>query len=198
MKNLKSASFILPLLFLFLAGCGGTAEEGVHNCHEYVDLGLSSGLKWATCNVGAERPQERGELFSWGDIQSKADYTSGNTILYGELWYSIDALRSDGIIDKESNLTREYDAAAGNWGGEWRMPSSAEMEELFRECNIKTESDSSMLLEGPNGNTIMIHKTGYWTATAGRDSSLTARCFNDNGVALMERYSGLAVRPVCD
>lgn len=161
MKNLKSASFILPLLFLFLAGCGGTAEEGVHNCHEYVDLGLPSGLKWATCNVGAERPQERGELFSWGDIQSKADYTSGNTILYGELWYSIDALRSDGIIDKEGNLTREYDAAAGNWGGEWRMPSSAEMEE-------------------------------------GRDSSLTARCFNDNGVALMERYSGLAVRPVCD
>ena len=121
-----------------------------------------------------------------------------NTILYGELWYSIDALRSDGIIDKVGNLTREYDAAAGNWGGEWRMPSSAEMEELFRECNIKTESDSSMLLEGPNGNTIMIHKTGYWTATAGRDSSLTARCFNDNGVALMERYSGLAVRPVCD
>ena len=107
------------------------------------------------------RPQERGELFSWGDIQSKADYTPGNTILYGELWYSIDALRSDGIIDKEGNLTREYDAAAGNWGGEWRMPSSAEMEE-------------------------------------GRDSSLTARCFNDNGVALMERYSGLAVRPVCD
>ena len=48
------------------------------NGHEYVDLGLPSGLKWATCNVGASLPSEYGNYYAWGEIEPKDNYTQEN------------------------------------------------------------------------------------------------------------------------
>ena len=41
--------------------------------HEFVDLGLS--VKWATCNVGADRPEDAGDLYSWGETETKTNYS---------------------------------------------------------------------------------------------------------------------------
>ena len=44
---------------------------------QYVDLGLPSGIKWATCNVGATKPEEYGDYFAWGEIKPKTAYSWG-------------------------------------------------------------------------------------------------------------------------
>ena len=56
-------------------------SDGTCNGHDYVDLGLPSGTLWATCNVGANVPEEYGDLFAWGEVEPKSDY-SWNTYKY--------------------------------------------------------------------------------------------------------------------
>ena len=52
-----------------------SAQDGTENGYEFVDLALPSGVKWATCNVGASIPEEYGDYFSWGETESKEIYT---------------------------------------------------------------------------------------------------------------------------
>ena len=99
--------------------------------HEYVDLGLS--VKWATCNVGAANPEEVGGLFAWGETITKTEYS------YSTYKYSVDGVRGNYTKycneDNKTVLDLEDDVAHVKWGGNWRMPTSAEMDELRRECN---------------------------------------------------------------
>ena len=95
--------------------------SGTENGHDYVDLGLPSGLKWATCNVGASSPEEYGDYFAWGETTTKSEYTEENSLTYGKQ-----------MNDISGNL--QYDAATANWGGSWRMPTKAEMQELLDNC----------------------------------------------------------------
>lgn len=105
--------------------------EGI-NGYEYVDLGLPSGLLWATCNVGANTPEGYGDYFAWGEVETKDEYLESNCATSG---YSnkYSSLQYRGYIDREGNLTPEYDAATANWGGDWRMPTQDEYEELMNE-----------------------------------------------------------------
>ena len=89
--------------------------------HEYVDLGLPSGLKWATCNVGAEKPEDYGDYFAWGEIETKSEYTESNSLTHGK---QMDDISGD----------VQYDVAAANWGDSWRMPTKDEMIELVSNC----------------------------------------------------------------
>ena len=98
-----------------------TPQANKINGHEYVDLGLPSGLKWATCNVGASSPEKYGYYFAWGETSPKAEYTIENSITYGEEMNDISG-------------NPQYDAARANWGGSWRMPRENEMEELLAYC----------------------------------------------------------------
>ncbi len=75
------------------------------NGHAYVDLGLS--VKWATCNVGADKPEEYGNYFAWGEIAPKQSYTKGNSVTYGKNFSDIGGDRC-------------YDAVRANCGGTWR------------------------------------------------------------------------------
>ena len=100
---------------------GGNNGNGQHNGHEYVDIGLPSGLKWATCNVGASSPEDYGDYFAWGETSPKAEYTWENSVTYGEQ-----------MSDISGNA--QYDAATANWGGSWRMPTKEQMEELVEHC----------------------------------------------------------------
>ncbi len=105
-----------------LQACGDEiAEGGSVNGHEYVDLGLS--VKWATCNVGADNPQEYGDYFAWGETSPKETYTSDNSATHG-----------NGNIGDISGKAK-YDAATAAWGGSWRMPTRDEMNELLTKCN---------------------------------------------------------------
>ena len=98
---------------------------------EAVDLGLPSGLKWATMNVGATKPEEYGAYFAWGEMEPKSNY-SGSTYKF-ELGTDSNGPFSKyvtnssyGTVDNKTVLDPDDDAAHVNWGGNWRMPTDAE------------------------------------------------------------------------
>ena len=97
------------------------------DCIEAVDLGLS--VLWATCNVGASTPEDYGDHFAWGETKPKGSY-DWDTYKFG----NIVNLTKYNNVDGLTTLALEDDAAAVNWGGYWRMPTVAEMEELFDNC----------------------------------------------------------------
>ncbi len=132
---------------------------GTSNGYGYVDLGLS--VKWATCNIGANSPEEYGDYFAWGETTTKSDYTSSNCPTYG---LSISQLQTQGYIDSEGKLTPQYDAATANWGGTWRMPTYDELNELRTKCTwtwITQNGVSGYNVEGPNGNSIFLPAAGF-------------------------------------
>lgn len=134
-----------------------TQEEAFK--YEAVDLGLS--VKWASCNVGAESPEGYGDYFAWGETTTKSSYTSNNSVTYG---LSISKLESRGIIGSDGNLTAAYDAATANWGDNWRMPTSDEMQELIDKCTWEWTAVNGVngrLVTGPNGNSIFLPAAGY-------------------------------------
>lgn len=106
------------------------------NGHEWVDLGLPSGTKWATCNIGADKPEEVGELFSWGELEPKSEY-SWSTYKWcngaENKMTKYCNLTKYGTVDMRSRLELVDDAARTNWGSDWRMPSKVEYEELLNE-----------------------------------------------------------------
>ena len=197
-----------------------TLEEdgGIINGHEYVDLGLPSGLKWATCNVGANNPEDYGDYFAWGETTTKSEYIWGNSLTDG---LSISELQSQGIIDGDHNLTPSYDAARANWGGSWRMPTEAEQRELIDNCTWERTTQNGVngyKVTGPNGNSIFLSAAGYrdgsslysageygyyWSSTPDEsDSDYAYLLFlygsHQGGVVRIRRFYGQSVRPVVE
>ena len=192
-----------------------TTEEQPH--YEWVDLGLPSGLRWATFNVGASSPEEYGDYFAWGETTTKSSYDEDNSITYG---LSTSTLQSRGIIGSDGNLTAAYDAATANWGGSWRMPTLDEIKELCNKCTWTWTTQNGVngqLVTGPNGNSIFLpaagdrygtvflgcgSRGGYWSATLGEDYSYGAYSlyFRDgyHNWHYNYRYYGHSVRPVTD
>ena len=104
--------------------------------HEYVDLGLPSGTLWATCNIGANSPEEYGDYFAWGETEPKEDYSwstykycngSFNTMTK---YCSLSDYGYNGFTDNLTELLPEDDAATMNWGSEWQIPSVEQRDEL--------------------------------------------------------------------
>ena len=128
--------------------------------HEYVDLGLPSGTLWATCNVGASKPEEYGDYFAWGETQSREKY-SWDDYKWGGLLYSPltkYCIHSGlGTVDNRPELLPEDDAATANWGSSWRMPSSDQINEL---CNPSYTITEWTALNGVNGLKITSKKNG--------------------------------------
>lgn len=127
-----------------------TPQANKINGHEYVDLGLPSGLKWATCNVGASKPEEYGYYFAWGETAHKTEYTGGNSIFGHEM--------------NDISGNPQYDAARANWGGSWRMPREYEMEELLDYCEWEWTQKNGVngyKVIGRNGKIIFLPAAGY-------------------------------------
>lgn len=122
------------------------------NGHEYVDLGLS--VKWAAMNVGAAKASDHGGYFAWGETGNKDDY-SWNTYKHGT---SADDLSKYSYTDNGFALQMRDDAAHMNWGGEWRMPTGTEWEELCDRCNCTWEWTS---VDGTPGYKVTSKKAGY-------------------------------------
>ena len=187
--------------------------------HEYVDLGLPSGLKWATCNVGANAPHEYGGYYAWGEVETKREYTDENckTIDCIEVRKGFFKKRIETeYIDKKENFK---DTARVNWGGSWRMPTRAEMVELLDSCTWTWTTQNGvngMRVTGPNGNSIFLPAAGYcdgssrynvgdgtyWSSTpyeSGTHSACDLDFFSGNhSVSGLNRHYGLTVRPVSD
>ena len=193
-----------------------TLGEYVETPDNAVDLGLPSGLLWASCNVGADSPEEYGDYFAWGETEPKSSYYSDNSVTYG---LSISELESRGIIGADGNLTAAYDAATANWGGNWRMPTLNEIKELLDECTWEWTTMNGVYgrkVTGPNGNSIFLPAAGYrydtslyfagsggyyWSATPGSGSNCAYYLFFYSGNGGWDgyyRYYGFTVRPVSE
>ena len=188
--------------------------------HEYVDLGLS--VKWATCNVGASKPEDYGDYFAWGETTAKTTY-SWSTYKYCNGSYNTltkyNNSSSYGSVDNKTVLDKEDDAAAVNWGGAWRMPTKAEQDELRQQCTWTWTTQNGVngyTVTGSNGNSIFLPAAGYrggssldgagsggysWSSSlyTGNPGCACELYFNSGGVdwGSSGRSFGHSVRPVC-
>ena len=144
------------------------AVSGFENEHAYVDLGLPSGTKWATCNVGATTPEGYGDYFAWGETSPKSNYAwstykycSGSSSTLTK--YNTDSSR--GTVDNKTTLDLSDDAARVNWGGNWRMPTRAEQDELRKNCiwtwTTQNGVNGCKVTSKTNGNSIFLPAAGY-------------------------------------
>lgn len=126
---------------------------------ESVDLGLS--VKWATCNVGANKPEEYGDYYAWGETEPK-DFYFWSTYKYCDgaykslTKYTDSACGKDGFSDNKSVLDPEDDVAHVKWGGNWRIPTKDELEELRTKCTW-----TSTTLNGVKGYSVTSNVDGY-------------------------------------
>ncbi len=191
--------------------------------HEYVDLGLPSGILWATMNVGASSPEDYGGYFAWGETEEKSNYDWGtykwcNGSYDGMTKYCTDS--SYGIVDNKTTLDSEDDIAHVLWGGSWRMPTYDEINELYNKCSWKGTSVNGVSgnrVTGPNGNSIFLPNAGYrsgteiidrtsngyfWSGTLFESYSSRAYylfCYTgDANLGYYYRYYGYSVRPVTE
>lgn len=141
--------------------------------HAYIDLGLPSGMLWATCNVGANTPEEYGDYFAWGEIQPKDiyslsnyQYSSGNLNKLSK--YCNDSEYGDnGFTDDLTVLMPEDDAAVANWGEGWRMPTREEWNELLNNTTHAWTTQNGVkgrLFTASNGEKIFLPAAGYYWA----------------------------------
>ena len=197
-----------------------TDDEGC-DCG-YVDLGLPSGTLWATCNVGANSPEEYGDYFAWGETEPKALYSWSNYKYCAGYdftmtkYCNIPLFGNNGFTDNLIALEPVDDAATVNWGDEWRTPTYDEWVELYDYCvSVWTIRNNvyGLLFTAPNGNTIFLPAAGYcrdersiqdrgyyWSNQLHPDYQNTARqfyfCSEYQEMNYYERFCGQTVRPV--
>lgn len=142
--------------------------------HEWVDLGLPSGTLWATCNVGASKPEEYGDYFAWGEVEG---YNSGkNNFSFTEYKHCIRSSNTlikyctdskNGKVDNKTVLESCDDAATVNWGSAWCMPSDDQIEELINSSYTTTEWATingvygKKITSKTNGKTLFLPAAGY-------------------------------------
>lgn len=171
------------------------------NGHEFVDLGLS--VKWATMNVGASNPEGLGFYFAWGETILKGKYSIENYI----------------FKDNPTILSLSDDAAHVNWGGDWRMPTQEEFNELVTKCMITLENTNTVRFTAANGKYILMPLAGfakedgsfknvgdcgyYWTNAISNNTQAVDLIFKETfsgaevlGLNKGNRFCGLSIRPV--
>lgn len=169
-------------------------KVGVHNNHEYVDLGLS--VKWATCNIGASKPEDPGNYFAWGETKKKKDYSRAN-------W---------------SGRSSNQDAAKVIWKGKWRMPTASEAEELKKKCTWQYKTQNGMkgylVTSNINGASIFLpaagnyvgnsvyhyNEDGEYLTTSESYSKPVRMSLSPDYVGVWNTeygYFGCSIRPVC-
>ncbi len=180
-----------------------TSKKHFLNDHEWVDLGLPSGTCWATCNIGADKPEEYGDYYAWGEIEPKSQYEE----------YNCKTLNRD--IDVISNYEL-HNAAYHKWGKGWRLPTYIECEELCNYCSFTLIQQNQVWgykVMGVNGNSIFLPGAGcrfrgslinmfnaqYWSSKSDFLESAQCLCLTPQqfNIRSYERYYGLNIRPVC-
>ena len=184
--------------------------SGTLNGYEWVDLGLPSGLKWASQNIGANSVGDYGGYYAWGELETKSSYTENNSVTTGKPMLDISGKPA-------------YDVAAAKWGSSWRIPTKTEMEELVNKCTwnfILLNGVPGYKVTGANGKYIFLPAAGYrkedltidtriygvyWTSTPNTSIpnnnyySHDLYMFPDRyGVDGFSRYYGHTIRPVTD
>lgn len=208
-KFIFSATFIVAV---FAFGSCSKDDEDDLNGHEYVDLGLPSGTLWATCNVGANSPEELGYYFAWGETTPKDYYSSDNYKWRNSIDRTL--TKYTYVDDGKTKLDDADDAATANWGSGWCTPSREQILELLQYTvkDCVTMKGVKGITFTRNGNTIFIPCAGYmrnnylqypeilyiWTNSLGEQSGFAENLIHVPGKGWTElsRSFGLPVRPV--
>ena len=170
----------IAALFIAIIALPTTAQA-----QDYVDLGLPSGTKWATCNLGASKPSDYGDYFAWGETEPKTEYTWATykwmqtgqsdwehitkyTFADGQtegIWYAPDGTF---IGDGKTTLEAADDAATAKLGSPWRMPTLGEIKELLASCTwtwTTQDGKNGYEVKGTNGNSIFLPAAGWRHST---------------------------------
>lgn len=134
--------------------------KGNINGHEFIDLGLPSKLKWATCNIGATKPAQSGNLYNWGSTDPDTP------VLVGE----------NTPVNISGNVN--FDAARASWGATWRLPTFDEWKELIICCDWKwseLNGTEGYKVIGPKGTSIFLPVVemgygAYWSSIADKET----------------------------
>ena len=165
-----------------------------------VDLGLS--VKWAKFNIGASDEYEKGDLFAWGELETKEEYTQDNYLYY-------DKFHSKYTLPLDDISGTKYDVARAKWGGRWRMPTYKEILELQSLCEIQGNYGYDTYV-GNNGNSIIIpfnRKVNsstlapfYWSSTRHEENTAYCLPFSHSTVQYFNVfvYLDCGIRPVLD
>ena len=189
-------------------------EPNTMDGHEYVDLGLPSGTLWATCNIGASKPEDYGDYFAWGETRPKRDY-GWSTYKYS----SVGKLTKYTQEDSLTVLRPEDDAATANWGGGWCTPSKAQWDELLANTTNQWTTQNGKkgyLFASKNDQSLFLPAAGirldsklydagslgqYWSCSLYTGDPTGARSLyfysDDHGTSIgFNRSGGFSVRPV--
>lgn len=200
--------------------------SGAYNGHPYVDLGLPSGTKWATMNIGAERETDSGLYFAWGEVIGYPNVNEYKKFGWNDYRYGTrSGLTKYNYKDGRNVLElNEDDAASNNWGAKWHIPTKEQFNELLNTENCTniwiTNYDGSgmngrLFISVRNGKKLFIPAGGgctfgpisdkynfcyYWSNYTGSDFKYKA-CFlhmGSAGAALdyFDRCVGQTIRPV--
>lgn len=210
------------------AQCTVTVLEESAVEKQFVDLGLS--VKWATFNVGASSPEDYGAYFAWGEVETRTDYSLENYKFRKSGYYYRNikfnkyvTISKYGKVDNKIVLEPEDDVAHVKWGGDWRMPTQSEIDELRNDCTWSWTTMNGVEgflvrsnIQGFKDRTIFIPAAGvrsgrfismntyygdYWSSSLDTDYPISAwdldidywGPWSDGG----DRSNGLPVRPVC-
>lgn len=192
------------------------AADPTVSAGQVVDLGLS--IFWASCNLGAESPEEYGDYYAWGETKPKSGYSKDNYSYY-------DSNTSQYIEIGENIEGTQYDAATVNLGSDWRMPTRTECQELVDNCTwewTQINGINGYKVTGKNGNSIFMPAAGlygmyvysphqvntslnYWSATSQTSNpSNVESLWGPNNIsnakilvsAGSSPYHGKSIRPV--
>ena len=137
----------------------------------FVDLGLPSGTLWSTVNVGAQTPFQRGQYFSWGNIEGYvASYNEGNYSgeIVGYSFIQDNYVLTNGY-QLSGSIPVENDAAVDIMGEKWSIPTDVQFQELIDNCTItwveKNGVPGKLFTSNINGKTLFIINNGYGNAT---------------------------------
>ena len=203
----------------------GNTNSAVAYDNHAVDLGLPSGLKWSDQNLGANAPEGYGNYYAWGetfvkDIYSWENYKFGSSDALTKYVPKSSAISvgKDGFSDDKTVLERSDDAAVVNIGGQWRIATVEEWEELSDKCEWTWEIVNGIggyRVKGPNGNSIFLPAAGgfngnvvrfaeaggiYWSTSVYVENPVNAQYFyfrsGSRYIGNSERYYGRSIRPV--
>ena len=200
-----------------------TTLDNGSNDHEYVNLGLPSGTLWATCNVGADSPEEYGDYFAWGETQPKDTYSVSTYQYCNGSYYTLTKYCNNpefgyyGFTDDLTTLLPEDDAATANWGSDWRMPTEEEWQELYNNTTSTWTTQNGVngrLFTASNGSSLFLPaaciRVGsslkyvgngfYWSSSFYTDTPYLAFGFHfqseGHNMLFYYRTFGQSVRPV--
>ena len=197
--------------------------------HEGVQL-WENGPLWAKTNIGANSPTETGYYFWWGDTLgykwqnskwvasdgsvNNFSFSTANCPTYG---HSLAYLQSNGYVGEDGNLLPAYDAAATQWGDDWRMPKASELKNLIDLCTWTWATNNNVAgytVTGKglySGNSIFLPKAGYgeltnltstsatyiWSSVVDKGTGTHRMYYSSSkGMGSGPRYYGFSIRPV--